>query len=154
MAAPATLWWEREPPASSQEDKSRNARAIIAGMCEVLRPHVDRELPPLHDTSRQATVARCAAIHEVLRKCDFEDFCEIVDRARSRALGSSPLDERRADALDSLGLTEDMEAGDVPSPAPRFANLAATREGDLRDLERIVEAAKGAGLDPERGGVA
>jgi hypothetical protein len=147
-----TPWWEREPPAASGDERSRNARAIVAGMCEVLRPHVSQELPPLHDTSRQATAKRCEAIRTIIRRCDIAALEEVLDHARSRAaLGTVPDLSGAGHPADAL-TGGDVDASDLPDGAPSRSHVLVTPSSrELDTLELVRRAAVDAGIDPEGG---
>jgi hypothetical protein len=149
-----TPWWEREPPAASGEEKSRSARAIVAGMSEVLRPHIaiGAALPPLHDISRQATAKRCEAIKAIMRRCDVAALEEVLDHARSRAaLGSVPDLSGEGHPADAL-TGGDVDASDLPDGAPSRSHVLVTPSSrELDTLELVRRAAVDAGIDPEGG---
>jgi hypothetical protein len=129
-AIPATPWWEREEPAASPSDLHRDARVVIAEMCESLRGRYP-SLPALSDVSRRATSARLEVVSELFRLAAISAFREIVEGARARAKENDG----------------DVDASDLPAQGPARSHVLVTADGRDRDkLELMQRAAQDAGF--------
>lgn len=131
MDAPVAPWWEREPSPSSTEEKSRSARAQIAGMCAALPA---RYMPPLEDVSRQATAKRWEVVRDLFERADV-----------------AALTWAKAEAA------ADVDAADLPAGTspPRSHVLVTPSIRDLDKLEPVRRAARDAGMGADdEGGAA